>query len=599
MTAEHPDISQPLLELWKRYRTLRGRIIAALAVTTINKLADIMPELLIGVAVDVVVRGDESWVSSLLGVESQFGQLAWLAGFNVVVWVIESLSEYIMEVLWMSLAQEVQRTLRIEAYDRAQHLPLGWHEQRRQGATFAVIFDDINQLEEFLTFGATAIVQTVLNVIFVGIVFAAASWQLLLWAFLPVPVILYGTLRFQHVLTPLWERTRVVVDDLSATLTANLAGLMTIKAFHAEKRERDHVATVAGNYKDATMKAVYVAFAFVPVVRMAILAGFTCTLLLGGWMALRGELSVGLYSVLVFMTQRLLWPLTDVADMVQRYQKARASTVRILRLISEPIELAAGTQTLDGAVRGDIELRDVTAGYADGPDVVRNLSMTIGAGETHAIVGATGSGKSTLLRLITRFNDPRSGAVLLDGHDITTLTWEALRAPMGLVPQDIYLFSGTIADNIAYARPDASADEVARAATAAALDEFIESLPDGYQTWVGERGVTLSGGQRQRVAIARALLGNPEILVLDEATSAVDNETEAAIQRSLRLAAHGRTTVVVAHRLSTVRHAHRIWVMDAGAIVESGTHDELLALGGHYAALWRVQTGEKGDGSLA
>ncbi|MBP8920464.1 MAG: ABC transporter ATP-binding protein, partial [Micropruina sp.] len=391
---------------------------------------------------------------------------------------------------------------------------------------------------------------------------------------------------------PLYDAVRAKVADLSGVLAANLAGITTIKAFTAEERERRRVEQVSTAYRQANLAAIRQSAAFVPLVRMAILAGFTCTLLLGGWATLNGELEVGLYSVLVFMTQRLLWPLTEVAQVLDLYQRGRASASRILALIDVPITVPAGRRSLPQPVRGRVELRGVRAGYADGPDVLHGIDLVVPAGETHAIVGSTGAGKSSLLRLMLRFDDPRSGVVLLDGTDVRDLDWDSLRGSTGYVAQDVYLFAGTVADNIAYGRPDASRSEIRAAAEAAAALDFVDELPDGLDSWVGERGITLSGGQRQRLALARALLRDPAVLVLDEATSAVDNETEAAIQRSLGLATRDRTAIVVAHRLSTVRHADRIWVLDAGRIVESGTHDELVAAGGGYAALWAVQTGE-------
>ena len=583
---------QPLRALWRHHRRFRPRMVAAVVFSTINTAADVAPELLLGVAVDVVVRGSDSFAATIFGIEDRFSQLLVIAALNVAVWIVESLSDYVAAVLWRGLSQAVEHQLRVETYANVQELDVSWHEGSAPGRVLSIVSDDVNQLERFLDVGARTILHTFWTVIFVGAVFAATSWQLTVLAFLPVPVIVWGSIRFQRRLDPLYRDVRETAGDVSATVSTNLGGLTTIKAFTAEAREVERVRKVSQRYWDANRTAIRSSSAFVPLIRMAILAGFTSTLLLGGWFVLEGRLEVGLYTVLVFMTQRLLWPLTDLGETLDLYQRAMASTRRIFSLLEERGQQVPGLNELARPVRGRLELRGVRFGYADGPDVLSGLDLVVPAGETHAIVGTTGAGKSSLLRLVLRFSDPREGSVLLDGTDVRDLSWDSLRGALGYVSQDVFLFHGTVRENLAYGRPDASDAEIREAARLAEAHAFIEQLADGYDTIVGERGMTLSGGQRQRIALARAILRDPAVLVLDEATSAVDNETEAAIQRSLKAVTAQRTALVVAHRLSTVRDAHRIWVLAAGRVAEAGTHDELVAAGGIYAALWAVQTGD-------
>ncbi|MDP9417750.1 MAG: ABC transporter ATP-binding protein/permease [Actinomycetota bacterium] len=584
--------SHPLLRLWRYGARYRLRVVLAVLASTVNKIADVFPEILIGAAVDVVVRGRESFVADVFGLEDRFDQLVVLALINVAVWVVESASEYALELLWRNLAQSIEHDLRVDAYSHLQELDLAWFEDTTSGGLLSVLNDDVNQLERFLDVGAAAILALFWNLVLVGAVFAATSWQLALVAFLPIPLIVLGSLRYQRQLVPRYTLVRERVGDVSATLAANLGGIATIKAFATERREAERVRRVSDDYRAANAAAIRYSSAFIPLIRMAILAGFTATLLLGGAMVLDGRLAVGLYSVLVFMTQRLLWPLTKLGETLDLYQRAMASTRRIFALLEVRPQISPGTRELPRPVRGKLHLDSVRFGYGDGPDVLRDIDITVPAGETHAIVGATGAGKSTLVRLLLRFHDPRSGTVRLDGHDLHTLTYRSLRGALGYVSQDVFLFHGSVRDNIAYGRPDASDAEIEEAARLAEAHEFVVGLPEGYDTTVGERGIRLSGGQRQRLSIARALLRDPAVLLLDEATSAVDNETEAAIQRSLARVGQGRTVVVIAHRLSTVRDADRIWVLERGAVAEAGTHDELVAAGGLYAALWRVQTGE-------
>jgi len=332
--------------------------------------------------------------------------------------------------------------------------------------------------------------------------------------------------------------------------------------------------------------------AFSPLIRMAIVVGFTATLLVGGWQTLDGHLAVGAYSVLIFMTQRLLWPLTRLGRTFDLYQRAMASTRRVLDLLDTPVRLVDGPEALVSGIQGSIAFEGIHFAYAEREPVLRDFTLHIGAGQTVALVGPTGSGKTTVIRLLLRFQDPSQGSITLDGTALSQLQLAALRQQIALVSQHPVLFPGTVRDNIAYARPEASQDEIEDAARAAEAHAFIMALPEGYATRVGEDGHKLSGGQRQRVAIARAVLKDAPVLVFDEATSAVDNETEAALQRSLARISADRTTLVIAHRLSTIRGADLIAVLDHGGIIEQGGHDELIQLDGLYARLWAVQTGE-------
>ena len=581
----------PFMRLWAHARRQRKRMILAAVLSTINKACDVVPELLIGVAIDVIVRGEDSFLASVFDVQDRFDQLLILAGLNIIAWLVESLTDYLAHVLWRGLAQSIQHDFRLSAYRHVQNLEVAWFEDTTSGGLLAVLNDDVNQLERFLDTGPDDILQTFWNVVFVGAIFFVTSPSLWVLAFLPIPIIIIGSIRYQRRLEPLYDVVRERVSDLSELLSGNLGGITTIKAFTAEDREARRLEVVSEAYVNANRHAIRFSSAFIPLIRLVILAGFTCTLVVGGRMVIDGSLEVGVYSVLVYMTQRLLWPLTALGETLDLYQRSMASIRRITDLLETEPVLVAGDGELTPPIGGEIRLRDVHFGYGDGRDVLDGIDVHVPAGETHAVVGATGAGKSTLAKLLLRFHDPRSGEVLIDGTDVRELTFSSLRRSIGYVSQDVFLFQGTVRENLAFGRPDATDDEIAEAARLAEAHEFIVGLADGYDTIVGERGQKLSGGQRQRLSIARAILRDPAILILDEATSAVDNETEAAIQRSLARVARDRTAIVIAHRLSTVRDADKIWVLEGGRIAEAGTHDELAEAGGLYAALWRVQTG--------
>ncbi|WP_310387766.1 ABC transporter ATP-binding protein [Roseateles sp.] len=564
--------------------------------SVINKFFDILPEVLIGAAVDVVVRGEQSFLAKNLlvnfGITDTWQQLLFLGALNIAVWIGESGFEYLLELKWRGLAQNIQHELRLDTYGHVQKLELSYFENQRTGALMSVLNDDINQLERFLNGGANQIIQVVCSSIMVSAVFFALQPGLAVVALLPVPLILFGTFWFQKRLAPRYAVVREAAGDVSARLNNNLLGLATIKAFATETLEATHIAQASDAYRVANAAAIRLSSAITPVIRMGILAGFTATLLYGGWLTIHGELAVGAYSVLVFLTQRLLWPMTRLAEVADMYQRSMAAAQRALGLLGTPIKITyEGEHFPVEQARGALSFEGVGFAYAEQP-TLQDLNLQVPAGQTVAFVGSTGSGKSTLVKLLLRFYEPQQGRILFDGRPIAELNLQDLRRAIGYVAQDSFLTDGTIAENIAYGMAEASDAQIHEAARLSESLEFIERLPLGFATRIGERGQKLSGGQRQRLALARAILKNPPLLILDEATSAVDNETEAAIQRSLNIVSQGRTTLVIAHRLSTVRQAHCIHLLEHGRIVESGTHDELVVRGGAYAALWRLQTGE-------
>ncbi len=581
----------PLDRLLRYTRPHRKQVWAASICSVLNKIFDLAPPYLIGMAVNIVVKPEASIIARS-GVTNVAGQLAILSFLTLVIWGAESLFEYAFERLWRELAQTVQHELRLDAYGHLQELELGYFEERSTGGLLSILNDDVNQLERFLDSGANEILQFVTTVTFVGGTFILLAPGVSYWAMLPIPFILIGSTIFQKKLAPRYAEVREKASYVNARLANNLSGIATIKSFTAEAYERDRVCIDSDAYRRSNGGAIALSAAFVPLIRFVILIGFTATLFLGGMAAANGQIEVGTYGFMVFIIQRLLWPFTRLGQTMDLYQRAMASVSRVMNLLDTPIAIPTGTTLIDRTqVQGEVKFENVTFAYPNRRNVLTNLSLSVPAGKTIGIVGSTGSGKSTLVKLLLRFYESQSGIITLDGIDIRSLDLKSLRRCMGWVSQDVFLFHGSVAENISYGSFDADRSDIIEAAKLAEAHEFIETLPDGYDTIVGERGQKLSGGQRQRLAIARAILKDPAILILDEATSAVDNETEAAIQRSLLHITENRTTIAIAHRLSTIRHAHCIYVMEHGCLVESGTHEILLEKNGVYAGLWRVQSG--------
>ena len=581
--------SHPLTRLFSQLRDHRVTIILASFCSVMNKFWDLAPPVLIGIAVDVVALREESFLGDM-GWSDPRDQFLILVALTVVIWVLESLFEYFYAVLWRNLAQTAQHELRMSAYKHIQDLEMRWFSEQTTGGLMAIMNDDVNQLERFLDQGATDLLQVATTVIVVGGIMFYIAPEVAILAVIPVPIIVIGSFMFQRRIGERYTRVREEVADLNSLLNNNLSGITTIKSFTAEEREIERVRAASETYRKANQSAIRLSASFVPLIRMAILFAFTANMLVGGWMALDGKLSIGAYSVIVFITQRLLWPLTRLGQTFDLYQRAMASTARVLDLLDTDIGIVEGDVSIK-RVSGDIEFLDLGFSYQGREPVYEGLSLKINSGETLGIVGSTGAGKTTLMSLLMRLHDPQSGSVKLDGIDVRDLTLECLRGSIALVSQNTTLFPGSVRDNILYGKPNATEEELLNSANIAEAIEFIRTLPDGWETEVGEDGHRLSGGQRQRLAIARAVLKDAPILVLDEATSNVDNETEAALQRSIEKLSKDRTTIIIAHRLSTVRNADRIAVLDSGGITEMGSHDELIQLSGLYSRLWAVQTG--------
>lgn len=579
-----------LLALLRYSNEHKGMMIKAGFYSVINKIFDIFPEILIGLAIDVVVEKEQSFLANL-GVENVEYQLAILAFLTFIVWVCESLTEYGAVVGWRNIAQEIQHKLRIHGISHLQKLSLSWYEGQNSGRLLSILNDDVNQVERFINDGLHKLIQLLVSSILIGVVFFYLSPLVALFAILPIPIIVLGGLHYRKGLASRYSEVRAMAAELGGRLSATIQGVVTIRAVVAEKVMVQKVSAESEAYIAANREAIKLSSAFVPIIRMAVLAGFLVTLVLGGLKTLNGELAASAYTVLVFLTQRLLWPFTYFGDMLDLYERSMASAMRVLGLIHEPLPEETGEG--EGSILGSISFENLSFAYESGNPIIQEFNLSIKAGEFIGIVGPTGSGKSTLVKLLLRFYKASSGTIKIDDNDIYNLNTTHLRRSIGYVGQEDFLMDESIRENLSLGKEDITEKELIEALQIAEAKDFVWRLPEKLDTQIGERGQKLSGGQRQRLNIARGVLGNPPILIFDEATSAVDNETEEAIQNSITSLAKDRTLIVIAHRLSTIRHAHKIIVLDEGQLIQEGSHDELCQQEGLYKKLWNLQTGSK------
>ena len=604
-----PATDRPMLRLFRRYgRDYPVAVITGVVSSILARGLDLIPPVIVAIAIDAIfleTRPFALWglPQAALPTDS-LGQLQVAVGVIVVAFFGGALVHWSRNWGWNRFAQKVQHAVRTDTYDSMQRLDMSFFASRQTGEMMSILSNDVNRLERFLNDGLNSAFRLVVMVVGIGAILLYWNWQLAVVTLGVLPLIAGFTYRFVQTIQPKYARTRAVVGSLNSRLENNLGGIQVIKAANTEAYESERVEAVSTEYFDANWDAIRTRIVFFPALRVIAGVGFVATFLVGGWWVISyqttqtaplfftGALTPGEFVGFVLFTQRFIWPMAQFGQIINMYQRAAASAGRIFGLLDEPDRITEATDAPALAVAdGTVTVESVSFAYDDAP-VIDDVGFTVDGGSTTAIVGPTGAGKSTLVKLLLRLYDPDSGAIRIDGQDIAAVSLDSLRQAVGYVSQDTYLFYGSVAENIRYGRFDATDAEVRAAAEAAQADAFIRALPDGYDTAIGERGVKLSGGQRQRLSLARAILRDPDLLILDEATASVDTATELAIQRSLAAVTAERTSIVIAHRLSTVRDADEIIVLDQGRVRERGDHEALLAMDGLYATMWAIQVGD-------
>ncbi|WP_436902058.1 ABC transporter ATP-binding protein [Halovenus halobia] len=605
---QRENIENPMKRLFFVYGAdYKGSVIVGIVSSLFARLLDLVPPILLGFALDAIIRQDKSF-AAIWFVPDRFipadpqGQLLLTVLLIGGAFGLGALFHWVRNWGFNNFAQNIQHDVRTDTYDNMQRLNMDFFADKQTGEMMSILSNDVNRLERFLNDGMNSMFRLSVMVVGIAAILFYYNWQLALVALLPVPLIGLFTYYFIQIIQPKYAEVRSTVGRTNSRLENNLGGIKVIKSSNTEEYESDRVNEVSQDYFDANWDAIGTRIKFFPGLRVLAGIGFVATFLAGGLWVLSAEgeapwiftepLSTGEFVTFMLLTQRFIWPMAQFGQIINMYQRARASSERIFGLMDEPSRIAEDPAAEDLVVGGGrVEYENVDFGYDD-EQILDDITFEADSGETIALVGPTGAGKSTVLKLLLRMYDVDDGAIRIDDQDLRNVRMSSVRRAIGYVGQESYLFYGTVEENIAYGSFEADRDEVVEAAKMAEAHDFIENLPDGYETEVGERGVKLSGGQRQRVAIARAILKDPEILVLDEATSDVDTETEMLIQRSLDNLSENRTTFAIAHRLSTIKDADQILVLEDGKIVERGTHDDLLDDDGLYAHLWGVQAGE-------
>jgi ABC-type multidrug transport system fused ATPase/permease subunit len=567
---------QGLLALLRPYR---GKVIAMFVALVAATAASLAPAPLAKIAIDSGIKNSDLGTLNLV----------------VVAFVVSALvfwgASYAQTYLVGWVGQRALQDLRLRLFSHLQSQPVGFYERRQAGQLISRMTNDVQALDQLVTDSVVTLFQSSLTLIGTIAILLFLDVQLALLTFLVFPVMAISSAVFRVISADAYARTRETIGAITAYLQESLSGIRIVRSFGQEPQHAERFRELNDKNRDANMTTVYLNAAYFPAVELISALATVGILVFGGLQVIHGHMTIGVLAGFLFALNNFFDPIQQLSQLYTTYQQGMAALDKIFELLDVEPDLVDADDPIElGRLRGELELRDVSFRYGaddDGAWAIEGLSLQVPPGQTVALVGTTGAGKSTVAKLVARFYDPTRGAVLVDGHDLRTVSQQSLRRQLGIVPQEGFLFSGTIGENIAFGRPDAGVDEIRAAARAVGAADFIESLEHGYDTPVGERGTQLSAGQRQLVAFARALAADPRILILDEATSNVDLHTEGKIEDGLRRLLAGRTSIVIAHRLSTIRQAGRIVVLAHGRIVEQGTHDELLEAQGAYWRLYR------------